>query len=64
MVLYEQHYFKLLFFLLPIGEKDDIVKSGMDCVVGVGDGLRIKQIANAFLDSLRNALPDLWSAWQ
>ena len=42
---------------MPIGEKDNIVKSGIDCVVGVRDGLYIKQIANAFLDPLRNTLP-------
>ena len=44
---------------MPVGEKDDVVISGIDCVVGVGDRLCVKQIANTFLDPLRNALISL-----
>lgn len=45
MAISEQHYFKLLFFQLPIGKKDGTVKSGISCIVGCGGGLCVKQIA-------------------
>lgn len=44
---------------MPTGEKDGTVKSEIDGVVGVGDRLCVKWIANIFLDPLRNALKSL-----
>jgi len=64
MVICEQHYFKLLFFLLPIGEKGDIVKSGIGCYMGAEGGLCVEQIARNFLVPLRSVSPDICGAWQ
>ena len=52
------------FFLLPRGEKGDIVKSGIGCYVGAEGGPCVEQIARNFLGPLRSVSPDICGTWQ